>query len=382
MAQLSQTHHSEHNYRQADGELVTPEDLTGAPKFIRRLQAWLDNERLIIPGKEGAVNHKPLRPVGRGLAPTATGASMVVTVGAGIALFVEDDDSLFDPGDPKPTVIQHLLETVINFTVDAADPTNPRFDILSAKVEQPGTAGTDSQSETRIFKDQSTGSLTSQSTNKRERSRLTVTYTPGTPAASPAEPAAPAGETIFARIDVPAAAGTIAQSNIIDKRMLAGHKEWLIPLGDFWNAVGAAWARQPPGHLQPGAGNQIFYLPVMPPIGYGEEPRLRLREIIIGAQLATGGNRRVRLKRWTGASPPTIDTIADRAGNELDLSAQLGGAGFAHHSLTIPTAHGACWSGGRRYPSGGGGTERLLLEVRSDAALDIVSSVWARFWGE
>jgi len=75
MAQSSQTHESEYNYRFADGELVTPEDLIGAPKFVQRHFAWRDRQRLIVPGDEGAPNHKILRPFGLALIPTAAGGT-------------------------------------------------------------------------------------------------------------------------------------------------------------------------------------------------------------------------------------------------------------------------------------------------------------------
>jgi hypothetical protein len=114
-----------------------------------------------------------------------------------LAYFVEEDE----------------LET----SIDLPDATNPRWDGLFIKLEDDEAAG----SETRDFKDITTGVVTSSSVNKKNRTKLTLTYVAGTPAATNISfPSTPAGHVPLVYVCVPpGAATTPALSGVCDARM-------------------------------------------------------------------------------------------------------------------------------------------------------------------
>lgn len=85
-----------------------------------------------------------------------------------------------------------LNDAVTNLTISAADPTNPRIDIVVAKVQDTQYSGaTDAWS---------------------------LAVVTGTPAPSPTPPAAPANSIILAQVAVAALATSIVNANITDER--------------------------------------------------------------------------------------------------------------------------------------------------------------------
>lgn len=125
--------------------------------------------------------------VGSGeLAVTENGTpNMSVNVAAGRA-FVNGSQSSFQGS--------YFVDarSVTNVAVTAADATNPRKDLVVAKVEDAAYSG--------------------------GTSAWSLAVVAGTPAGSPAEPAAPANSMVLAMIDVPANDTAITNSQIIDRR--------------------------------------------------------------------------------------------------------------------------------------------------------------------
>ena len=116
------------------------------------------------------------------LAVTQNGSpNMSVNVAAGRALVLGDDNS-----DQQ---LYHVWnDAVVNKTIAAADPTNPRRDLVVAEVRDTLYGGAANDWRLRV-----------------------VT---GTPAASPADPATPNNALVLARVAVAAAASSITNANI------------------------------------------------------------------------------------------------------------------------------------------------------------------------
>jgi hypothetical protein len=151
--------------------------------------------------------------VGAGdLAVTQNGTpNMSVNVAAGRAVIRSGESASILAG-----CWTFLNDATVNVAVAAADPTNPRRDLVIAQVRDANYSGASNDA------------------------RLTVVT--GTPAGSPADPAVPANALVLARIQVAAAASSITNANITDLRTRA------YALGGV--AVAAAAAGLPSGASQ------------------------------------------------------------------------------------------------------------------------------------
>jgi hypothetical protein len=203
MPQLAKSYTAPASVLLTSTELGTPKDFNEQQALGRRNVGYLLDAAL----SGGA----QLRAFGDALKVTANGADMDLTV-TGLAPILWRLAA--DPGAPDPQVLLHQLGADDTFTADAADGSNPRIDVFSAKVED----GDEGDPSSVIVKDGTTGAITSQSFNKRTRTKLTVTYTPGTPAASPVAPAPPAGEVVFAEVLVDTGVSLLEQEDVTDSR--------------------------------------------------------------------------------------------------------------------------------------------------------------------
>ena len=150
----------------------------------------------------------------------ANGASALdVTVGAGVAWMADAADTSAVGTGFKPLVV----EAAVALTLDPHDLSHPRVDLV---VARPATV--DDERVTRTIFDVSTGGPVTASLDTVRRLSAEVDVLTGTPGASPAEPSVPAGWMLLARVDVPAATGTVTVS---DRRPLLG--------------LGHAWAPAP-----------------------------------------------------------------------------------------------------------------------------------------
>lgn len=357
----------------ADGELATPTDLVQAQKRMIR-DHWSDFLRhRYNPNNEGVADQ--LRPIQGSLEVKATGSGLEVQVQEGVVLWHEASD----PGDPEPRTMLIPVSSQL-FTADAADATDDRWDIISAKVEWDNDTG---GAESRVFKDQSTGDLSAQSTDKRRRARVTLTYTPGTADPSPSEPAAPAGEVIIARINVTATLATLQDANIHDRRKPSGAIAAPHPLPLFYSLSGSS-AIDAGGRLAANAGGDLVVLPLgaIPMLGEDLDRHQRIRKLLLTYRISNGGTGRVRLIRVEadGAPGPTHTSL-------VDISSKLTFDGSFNHAeveLSASDAISAAWSGGRTYPSFLDGTNRseyLALEVRFDDAADYIAAAAVDWYG-
>lgn len=114
--------------------------------------------------------------------------------------------------------VYYLAADELQTTFAAADPTNPRIDLICIKLDHnPDT------SVTRDF--MSTGGvLSSQSFNSSRSVRITKTVVTGTPGVSPVEPSVPAGYVRYCAVRIPAAATNLSAIDFYDHRVPVGFR--------------------------------------------------------------------------------------------------------------------------------------------------------------
>ena len=154
------------------------------PSWLQAGSHPAENDRLLLGAlvpAEGVVG------IGDLLVSQNVTPNMTVNVAAGSA-FIKNDLATWGG-------TYHVVnDAVKNLAVTASDPTNPRKDLVVAKVNDSAYAG---------------------GTNT-----FALTIITGTAAASPAEPAIPADATylVLAMVDVPAASTTVIDARITDRR--------------------------------------------------------------------------------------------------------------------------------------------------------------------
>lgn len=158
-----------------------------------------ENERSLLTGlysgKEGVLSSTALTVVQNGT------PNMSVNVSGGRAIVL---------GDESANQGMYLVwnDGVKNVTIAAADPTNPRRDIIVARVKDAYYSGA-----TNAF---------------------SIEVIQGTPAGSPADPSIPSNALPLARVAVAASASSITNANITDLRTVA--KPWY----SAWGEIGRA----------------------------------------------------------------------------------------------------------------------------------------------
>jgi hypothetical protein len=127
------------------------------------------------------------------------------------------------PGVADPTTLIYVLEDdELVTTHAAADPTNPRVDIVCVKLEMVEGAPT-----ARDYLSAPGATPTTSPTMDKARTvTLTKSVVAGTPAATPVEPAVPAGYVKWASVRIPAAhAGVLVAKTHM--------KDWRVPVGNL-----------------------------------------------------------------------------------------------------------------------------------------------------
>lgn len=129
-------------------------------------------------------------------------------------------------------------------TGQAADPTNPRIDIVCIEY-----ATQDADPQTLTFVDPANGTTSNSTVNTRRNDYYGITIVHGTPAASPVVPSTPAGYVLLAQIAVPANVTTVTSSNITDERaavQISGNALNKISGGRIWvddtKTTSGSWA--------------------------------------------------------------------------------------------------------------------------------------------
>lgn len=154
------------------------------------------------------------------------GANMSVDVTAGAAMV---------GGTESATQGEYMVfnDATVNVVISAADPTNPRIDVVGIQIRDKEYSG--ATDDARI---------------------LVVT---GTPAASPAVPTLPADFLSLAHVAVAAAAGSILTANITDKRrnltslggVIVADTDALLPTVNLWTGLVAFVRSSAAANTQP-----------------------------------------------------------------------------------------------------------------------------------
>jgi hypothetical protein len=143
-----------------------------------------------------------------GLSATATGASRVITVGAGDGV----------NGNGYPIVVPAALPPGGNapsVTLAAGHATWPRIDIVYLQATE--IDGDSASTPTKISR---TAAVTNLPLAHSKLQHFTIGVAQGTPAGSPTVPAIPAGALAVCRVAVAAGATTISNGNLTDVRYL------------------------------------------------------------------------------------------------------------------------------------------------------------------
>lgn len=233
-----------------DGEGIDLADLNNAQRFTRA-QLW----DLVVGGHArsseavyGASTSR-LHAIGPAAAPVASVTSRTVTAISDGTLAQRIPFVTIDGADPK-LIAYHAIAAELTTTFDVGDATHPRIDLISVRLEHIGTDVADE--EARIFKNYSTGGLSTMNLVKRRKVRMTKTVTKGTPAASPTTPATPSGHVAWCTVLVPASHNAVIDpANIRDHRYPIGFDALVQPVdglgGGVWAAAGWSTLGSTPG---------------------------------------------------------------------------------------------------------------------------------------
>lgn len=235
MATANYTDMSQETVLFNDAELMTPLDFNEMQRLAERRHMDYALRPLLLDGYDPGT-HPQARPIAGSFSIRQSAVlAMSCRVYPGTLLF----RAAADPGQPDPGWMMHRMASELTVAVDAAHATLDRIDLLSYKVEYDAVDTGSVDADPRVTKTIG-GTYTSQTLDKRRRTKLTITYTPGTPNAVPVAPATPAGHVAFARIYIDPAITTILTGYIGDFREPAGSTICRRKAGDgYHNGNGA-----------------------------------------------------------------------------------------------------------------------------------------------
>jgi hypothetical protein len=311
--------------------------------------------------------------VGAGAYLTVTGTALRSGNGKGVVGQLVDTGAV--DGDDPTVLFYHVAEDEIATTHDAAHATLDRWDIVCIKLEQ-----VDGASESRDFKDATTGLLSSETLDKRRSVTLTKQVVKGSNATpgTAVEPSVPAGYVKWGALLIRAAhAGVFALSDL---------RAWTTPLGGYMvgviipselasknsgtNGFLGAWSTDNGGYyIASSAATQLMvaHLPVCP---YGA----RVTRLKVRAKISSGGY--IRLYRLTGitttgGTATLIKDYGDTGGADtvtdlIDADGRIGG----------DTLLGPLWGrGSSGGPEDGNDNEMIAIWIESGASGDRIGLI-------
>lgn len=197
----------------SDGEAVYAEDIAAISRYLR--SQFFDTLRAaaIPDGSFSSLGQNYCYSWGTGGAPKvhATGLTLD-NLGGPIGFIIGAVDG------SDPSFLSYYLEALeLQTTFAAADPTNPRIDVVCIKLDE-----VDASTEARHFEDATTRAKSSVAQVPTRRIRCQKSVVQGTPGATPAEPAPTAGYVRWAAVRIEAAATALVNTNVRDHRMPTG----------------------------------------------------------------------------------------------------------------------------------------------------------------
>jgi hypothetical protein len=263
--------------------------------------------------------HQYLWCFGSGGAPYWAAGGMAIKSVAGIIAQQVTPGSV--NGSDVAWLAYYLDDNELGTTLNAADGTHPRIDMIAAKLDEVDDATVE-----RHFQDEVSGARTAQSMSVTRSPRITKQYVVGTPAVSPVEPALPAGYVRWARIYVPAGASALANENIWDDRMPVGFTQidipardafcddppWVIGRPNFW------WRHTSDANPQP-----MIFAPMVPG---GDHARL-VAAFLVSEHATASGSRKAEFVRFKLESDYSSVTVLRDVSANLVPAAGLAGPG-------------------------------------------------------
>jgi len=212
-----------------DGEGLDYNDLNDLARMgVARM---CDQLRLEATGQLGSTAD----PEGQGspltlLIYTLTGGCAVLTNNGATQVTVRRGTIFQKIADPTGDEAQFLPYTLVNsefnLTLTAGDATNPRIDIVQVKLEWESAV-----TQSRDFKDATTGVITTTTPNKRRRVKATFSIKLGTAAATPSYPAPDTGYAVLGAVFVPATWTTGIDTDVGAAGTTARLRQCSVPLG-------------------------------------------------------------------------------------------------------------------------------------------------------
>lgn len=289
-----------------DGEGLDYRDLNNLQRFMAS-QVWdcaVGSDSRVEERDQSVGASGACIAVGNGCYPYVVGVSMDVALAAGTV--VHYTTSTID-GTTPIMIPYRATNAEFSFTIAASHATLERYDVIQMRV-----IADDADSETRDFKDATTGVLSSQSFNKRYNNVATVSVVAGTNAAvgTATEPSVTSGYVKVAAVYVAPTVTSIAKSAIRDYRLPSKLTVIDVPASQGCYTA-ADWTINNAGRATATAGLSDFkFFP--PPIHWESG---RLVAVGLSAQCATG---QAYLERWDfgPAAPASAATV-------IDVSAKL-----------------------------------------------------------
>ena len=231
-------------------------------------------------------------------------------------------------------------------TLDIGD-ADPRIDLICIKIDH-----VNGDSQTRDFKDATTGVISSQTFNKQRQTRLQVAVAKGTPAGSPTYPAPPAGYVPWCSVFVPAGYNStyVTTTHLRDFRVPLGWKTRRVYAHEV--ADGTGWTKNGGASgirsISAGSGNRIVF-----PLDFNIYNE-RLISVSLSGQLNSGATINLNRRQYGFTAADTSGAL------ELlkDLSSIASGSpsllqGYPTYFITpdLPT-YGIepIWGSGRKVP--------------------------------
>lgn len=256
----------------SDGEGIDLADLNGAQRSLRA-QLWdlaVGGRARSIESSNGPASGR-LHAFGPAAAPVASATARTITAIGDGTLGQRAPLTTIDGADPK-LLAYHATAAELTSTLDVGD-AQPRIDLISIKLEHIDNDAADAES--RIFKNYSTGALSTAAMVKRRKVKITKTVTKGTPAASPTTPSLPSGHVAWCSVYVPASHNAVIDpDNIRDHRypigfdLLVQHTDGLA--GGVWASAGWTVLGSTPG-IQSGGTSPVY---IRPPLRLKHSARL------------------------------------------------------------------------------------------------------------
>lgn len=217
--------------------------------------------------------------------------------------------------------------------IDAADPTNPRIDLVCVKIDT-----VDDATVVRNFKDAMSGAQTTENVVVRTLTRLQKQYVKGTAAGSPVEGAVPSGYVKLMAVRVPAAATALSPDNFTDYRWPLGlHIIDVTAFAAACDATKWVWPNSPVFYrsltLPNAAGDPLLFVPQAPLADTGRLIKVGLK----AAYRSSGTTGRANRLRRLGVLGSEV-TIEDLAG----LRATIDNNGYYFEA----TPAAPCWLNG------------------------------------